>query len=201
MVLMTHNTDFGDAYEREVERSQLLQHVLGERLRHRHRRAPVRDDALGRPHREPAPDPEPATLDYGFSDLAPGAHRRRGNAGLRQQPHRTVHLRRRLLGCQQSGNQIDRIGVAPASQHAASRTSDRRPVTFALNFAASGLDPATFRATNVAIHIACGLLLFGLVRRTLLLPTLEARLGGVRRRIWRWPHRFCGLRIPSPPMP
>lgn len=56
-----------------------------------------------------------------------------------------------------------------------------RPVvglSFALNFAAGGLDPATYRATNVAIHIACAWLLFGLVRRTLSLPSLETRFGG-----------------------
>ena len=50
-----------------------------------------------------------------------------------------------------------------------------RPVaglTFAINYAASGLDPAVYRATNVAIHVACALLLFGIVRRTLALPKL-----------------------------
>jgi protein O-mannosyl-transferase len=50
-----------------------------------------------------------------------------------------------------------------------------RPVaalTFAINYAASELDPAVYRATNVAIHIACALLLFGIVRRTLALPKL-----------------------------
>ena len=47
MVLMTHNTDFGDAYERESDDPELLPEVLGQRLRNRHRRAVVRDDALG----------------------------------------------------------------------------------------------------------------------------------------------------------
>lgn len=50
-------------------------------------------------------------------------------------------------------------------------TVEGRPVlnlTFALNHTLAGLNPAVFRATNVAIHIACGLLLFGLARRTLL---------------------------------
>ena len=45
-----------------------------------------------------------------------------------------------------------------------------RPVagfTFALNFAANGLDAAAYRATNIAIHIACALLFAALVRRTL----------------------------------
>ena len=56
-----------------------------------------------------------------------------------------------------------------------------RPVagfTFALNFAANDVDAAAYRATNIAIHIACALLLFGLVRRTLALPRLEPRVGG-----------------------
>ena len=48
-------------------------------------------------------------------------------------------------------------------------------VSFALNFAASELEAAAYRATNVAIHIACGLLLFGLLRRTLRLPSLQSR--------------------------
>ncbi len=46
----------------------------------------------------------------------------------------------------------------------------RRPITslsFALNYVVSGPDARWFQATNIAIHLACGLLLFGLVRRTL----------------------------------
>ena len=55
-----------------------------------------------------------------------------------------------------------------------------RPVTgftFALNFAASETDAAPYRATNIVIHIASALLLFGLVRRTLSLPRIEPRVG------------------------
>jgi tetratricopeptide (TPR) repeat protein len=55
-----------------------------------------------------------------------------------------------------------------------------RPVvglTFALNFAAAELDPRVYRATNIAIHIACALLLFAIVRRTLTLPRLHTRFG------------------------
>jgi tetratricopeptide (TPR) repeat protein len=55
-----------------------------------------------------------------------------------------------------------------------------RPVaalTFALNFAANEIDAAAYRATNIAIHIACSLLLFGLVRRTLSLPRLAPHFG------------------------
>jgi tetratricopeptide (TPR) repeat protein len=45
-----------------------------------------------------------------------------------------------------------------------------RPVvtlTFALNYAWGGLDVRGYHAVNLGIHIACALLLFGLVRRTL----------------------------------
>ena len=51
-------------------------------------------------------------------------------------------------------------------------------VTFAVNFAASDGAAAAYRATNIAIHIACALLFFGLLRRTLLLPRLRSRFGG-----------------------
>lgn len=44
-------------------------------------------------------------------------------------------------------------------------------LTFALNHAAGGRDPWGYRLVNVAIHAACGLLVFGLVHRT------AARLG------------------------
>lgn len=49
-------------------------------------------------------------------------------------------------------------------------------LTLALNQALGG-DVASFRVTNVLIHIAAGLALFGVVRRTLLLPRLRPRLG------------------------
>jgi Flp pilus assembly protein TadD len=55
-----------------------------------------------------------------------------------------------------------------------------RPVaglTFAVNFAANGMDAAAYRATNIIIHIACALLLFGLVRRTLALPRSQLSVG------------------------
>ena len=38
--------------------------------------------------------------------------------------------------------------------------------TLALNYAWGGLDPRGYHVFNLAVHIACGLLLFGLVRRT-----------------------------------
>jgi tetratricopeptide (TPR) repeat protein len=53
---------------------------------------------------------------------------------------------------------------------AAGATVDGRPVlnfTFALNYAAGGLDPLGYRVVNVLIHALSALTLFGLVRRTL----------------------------------
>jgi protein O-mannosyl-transferase len=50
-----------------------------------------------------------------------------------------------------------------------------RPVvaaSFAVNYALGGLRPRTYHVTNIAVHLLCALLLFGLVRRTMKLPRL-----------------------------
>jgi hypothetical protein len=60
-----------------------------------------------------------------------------------------------------------------------------RPVTnlsFALNYALGRFDVRGYRVVNIAVHILCGLLLFGIVRRTLLLPfasRLSSRATGI----------------------
>jgi hypothetical protein len=57
-----------------------------------------------------------------------------------------------------------------------------RPVlnfTLALNHALGGLDVAGYHALNLAVHVAAGLTLFGVVRRTLMSDRLRARFGGV----------------------
>lgn len=41
--------------------------------------------------------------------------------------------------------------------------------SFAINYAISGLTPQPYRVTNLAIHLLAGLLLFGIIRRTLTL--------------------------------
>ena len=53
-------------------------------------------------------------------------------------------------------------------------------LSFALNYAFGGLEERGYHITNLAIHILAGLALFGIVRRTLLLPKFrdDARLGG-----------------------
>ena len=52
MVMMTHNTDVADTWEREGESQRVLRSVLAARLRHRRQRRAVRDDALGVPNWE-----------------------------------------------------------------------------------------------------------------------------------------------------
>ncbi|HVS53455.1 MAG TPA: tetratricopeptide repeat protein [Opitutaceae bacterium] len=53
-----------------------------------------------------------------------------------------------------------------------------RPIanlSFALNYAVSGRDPWSYHALALALHALAALTLFGIVRRTLLLPALAAR--------------------------
>lgn len=59
-------------------------------------------------------------------------------------------------------------------------TVSGRPVvnfTLALNHAISGTDPWSYHVGNLLIHLAAGLLLFGMVRRTLLSPALAEIFG------------------------
>ena len=51
-------------------------------------------------------------------------------------------------------------------------------LSFALNFAAGGLDVRGYHAVNIAVHLACALLAFGLIRRTLELPRLRRHFDG-----------------------
>ena len=51
-------------------------------------------------------------------------------------------------------------------------------LSFAINYAAGGLDPWGYHLANVTIHAMAALVLFGLVRRTLELPKLRARVEG-----------------------
>jgi tetratricopeptide (TPR) repeat protein len=59
-------------------------------------------------------------------------------------------------------------------------TTTGRPVvnlSLAINYAIGGLAVEGYHAVNLAIHILAALALFGLVRRTLLLPKLSAQFG------------------------
>ncbi|MDB5311018.1 MAG: repeat-containing protein [Gemmataceae bacterium] len=58
--------------------------------------------------------------------------------------------------------------------------TDLRPVTtlsLAVNYAVGGLDPAGYHAVNLAVHVVAALTLYGLVRRTLLLPPSAGTFG------------------------
>src|SRR5580765_6156340 len=51
-----------------------------------------------------------------------------------------------------------------------------RPIvawTFAVNYAIGGLDVLGYRLVNIALHILCGLLLFGVANRTAALPAIR----------------------------
>jgi tetratricopeptide (TPR) repeat protein len=48
-------------------------------------------------------------------------------------------------------------------------------LSFAANYALSGLDARGYHAVNLAIHVLAGLTLFGVLRRTLLAPGFEGR--------------------------
>ena len=57
----------------------------------------------------------------------------------------------------------------------------RRPVvnlTFALNYAIGGFDVRGFHAGNLLIHLLAALVLFGVIRRTLLTSSLREQFGG-----------------------
>lgn len=52
-------------------------------------------------------------------------------------------------------------------------------LTFAINYAWSGQEVESYHFVNLAVHVLAGLVLFGIVRRTLLAPSLRERCGAV----------------------
>ena len=59
-------------------------------------------------------------------------------------------------------------------------TSSRRPVvnlSLAVNYALHELDVWGYHAFNLTVHVLAGLTLYGIIRRTLLLPMLRQRYG------------------------
>jgi len=74
--------------------------------------------------------------------------------------------------------QLGRIGDVLSPP--ATGTTAARPLlnlSFALNYAVSGLSVPGYHAVNLLIHICAGLALLGIVRRTLLSPGLRHRYG------------------------
>lgn len=49
-------------------------------------------------------------------------------------------------------------------------------ISHAINYAAGGVDPVGYHVVNLGIHLACALVLFGCIRRTLELPRVPERL-------------------------
>jgi tetratricopeptide (TPR) repeat protein len=75
---------------------------------------------------------------------------------------------------------IRQFGTALTPPNDNGQTVSGRPLlnlSFAVNYAISGKDVWSYHAGNLLIHIAAGLVLFGLVRRTLELPALRGRFG------------------------
>ena len=74
-------------------------------------------------------------------------------------------------------------GLWPPSRHfhaPQNATTQGRPVvsfTMALNYAVGKLDVRGYHAGNIAVHVLCALVLFGVVRRTLCGPKLRDRFG------------------------
>jgi tetratricopeptide (TPR) repeat protein len=52
-------------------------------------------------------------------------------------------------------------------------------LSFALNYAAGGLQPAGYRCVNIAIHFLCAMLLWSIVRRTLRMSRFNGRFDAV----------------------
>ncbi len=76
---------------------------------------------------------------------------------------------------------IRQFGTALNPPGGAGETVGGRPLlnlSFAINHAISGREVWSYHAGNLVIHVAAGLVLFGLMRRTLLLPALRPRFGG-----------------------
>ncbi len=75
---------------------------------------------------------------------------------------------------------IRSLGQALSPPSGTGITVAGRPIlnlSFALNYAISGLDGWSYHALNLVIHLLAGLTLFGLVRRTLARPPLAERFG------------------------
>jgi Flp pilus assembly protein TadD len=70
--------------------------------------------------------------------------------------------------------------TVPLSPPSEGQPVSGRPVanlSLAVNYAIGGLDVTGYHVVNIALHIACALLLFGIVRQTLGLPDLQDGIG------------------------
>ena len=72
------------------------------------------------------------------------------------------------------------IGQVLSPSHKGDSTIEGRPLvklSLAVNYALGGYDVWGYHALNLAVHILAGLTLFGIVRRTLLQPSVPERFG------------------------
>ena len=137
---------------------------------------------MARPRTLRRPSPPPATA------LAPPTgirwraadHRSRRLPRIREQPLRAIHLRRSRLDRRERADpgwwRLEPV-LFPRRElpTAGGRWSiSRSPST--TRWAAS--TSRGYHLVNIAIHLLCGLLIFGIVRRTLELPALKDRFGG-----------------------
>ncbi len=67
--------------------------------------------------------------------------------------------------------------AAPSNVGSSANSRPLFNLSLALNYAAGGLNPTGYHAVNLALHALAALALFGLVRRTLLLPSFQPRWG------------------------
>jgi tetratricopeptide (TPR) repeat protein len=77
-------------------------------------------------------------------------------------------------------HQLWPVWNALSPPHRYGTTVEGRPVvnlTLAMNYALGGLTPCGYHVVNLVIHILAGLTLLGIVRRTLLQPSLRERCG------------------------
>jgi len=82
----------------------------------------------------------------------------------------------------QNGDIRDLRNLARVLQPTPDSPTAGRPLvslSFALNYAAGGLDPVGYHLVNLILHTLCALMAFGLVRRTLELPSMRDRWGRV----------------------
>lgn len=67
--------------------------------------------------------------------------------------------------------------AAPSDVGSSANSRPLFNLSLTLNYAVGGLNPTGYHAVNIALHALAALALFGLVRRTLLLPSLQPRWG------------------------
>ena len=98
---------------------------------------------------------------------------------LREQPVRSLPIRRSAVG-RRKNPQIRQLFASSVLFPERELPVAGRPlvnVSFAINYALGRLDVRGYHVWNIATHLLCALLLFGIVRRTLELPAVRPRLG------------------------